>query len=54
MWPFRTREFEPDTKVRLIIAHVLLWARSFDTPEDAADAMLKRLDLEGYRIVPKE
>jgi hypothetical protein len=40
--------------VRDIIAHVLLMGlHAYPTPEDQADALLKRLDHEGYEIVPK-
>ena len=46
---------EPDTaKVHAIISHMLRWCRSYDTPEAWADGLLERLELEGYRIVPKD
>lgn len=37
------------------IAHFLLWFGKdlYASPEEAAQALLARLDLEGYRIVPK-
>lgn len=47
----------PDEQQRLIeiIGHAILWARgTYDTPQDAARALLKRLDHEGYAIVQQQ
>jgi len=46
---------EDDQRLSNIIRHVLVMGRgSFDTPEDWTQALLKRLDREGYRIIPKK
>ncbi|HEY4152168.1 MAG TPA: hypothetical protein VGM38_02490 [Pseudolysinimonas sp.] len=44
-----------DEAVRRIISHALLWGRgSYEAPDKWAAAILKRLDFEGYEVMPKK
>lgn len=55
IWPFKPNDLDPDAKLRAIIAHVMLMGHgTYDTPDDWASGLLRRLDYEGYRIVPKD
>lgn len=50
------REASKQTSAEDAIAHFLLWFSSarYETPNEAAQALMRRLALEGYRIVPAE